>query len=276
MRGEWLLPLAARALADLGADGAPRSISWRVSPRRAPRTAPSLRPIPLSMDSPTNPATRAQRGAFEDWYRAELARGRGSSDAPALWDRQRLRARMPSGLAWEAAYAWMRWGESLLRADRADRRAAARALRGATERAVPLEAAPVIEQVEALARSARIDLSDPDTLDHAPRVVEPDAPGARGPRVPRSGPHVRRDRRGAVPQRQDGELAHLEHAPQDRRRQPTRSRCPGDEHPQPLRLNDAAPQWAQRRRHVVPPGSRARGLVSRHDASWLLSQARAA
>ncbi len=156
--GEWLLPLAARALADLGAA---ESEVDRLQSEFPPSTPDGAVPSPIPLDGfPDETRYKAQRAAFEDWYRAELARGRRSSGAPALWDTAAA-ALDAVGLPWEAAYAWMRWGESLLRADRVDRRAAARALRGAVERATPLEAAPVLDQAQALAREARIDLSTP-------------------------------------------------------------------------------------------------------------------
>jgi DNA-binding CsgD family transcriptional regulator len=156
--GEWLLPLAARALADLGADVGEVEALEREFP---PSTPDGSIPSPIPVDGvPDEPRYLAMRQAFEDWYRAELARGRHSDDAARLWE-QAATAMDAVGLPWEAAYAWMRWGESLLTAEHVDRRTAARVLRGAVERATPLEAAPVLERVEALARSARIDLSAP-------------------------------------------------------------------------------------------------------------------
>ncbi len=156
--GEWLLPLAARALADLGAGEDEVDQLEREFP---PSTPDGSAPSPIPVDGvPDEPRYLALRQALEDWYRAELARARRATDGHRLWERA-ASAFDEVGLPWEAAYAWMRWGESLLRADRVDRRAAARALRGAADRAVPLEAAPVLDRVEALARSARIDLTAP-------------------------------------------------------------------------------------------------------------------
>jgi len=155
---EWLLPLAARALADLGADaGEVDALEGEFPPSTPDGSIAS--PIPVD-GVPDEPRYLAMRQAFEDWYRAELARGRRSPAAPGLWE-QAASAMDGVGLPWEAAYAWMRWGEALLTGDKVDRKAAARALRGAVERATPLEAAPVLEKVEALARPARIDLSAP-------------------------------------------------------------------------------------------------------------------
>ena len=158
---EWLLPLAARAMADLGADEGQVEQLQREFP---PSTPDGRVPSPIPVDGvPDEPRYHAQRRAFEDWYRAELARGRRSRHAPGLWERAAT-ALDAVGLPWEAAYAWMRWGESLLRAEHVDRRAAARALRGALERATPLEAVPVLEQARALARSARIGLTTPEVV----------------------------------------------------------------------------------------------------------------
>lgn len=128
MRGEWLLPLAACALADLGATEAEvEQLEHEFPPAAPDGTIPS--PIPVSgvVDEPRH---RALRQAFEHRYVAELARARHSSEGPRCWERAAT-ALDAVGLPWEAAYAWMPWGEVLLRADRVDRRAAARALRGA-------------------------------------------------------------------------------------------------------------------------------------------------
>ena len=182
--GEWLLPLAARAVADLAEevpadDGDP---SLAADARRGlevehpPAAAELGRPSPIPRDgSLTHPRYRRQRVAFEAWYAAELARARAAPDAPQRW---RLAASTldEAGLPWEAAYAWTRLGEAHLRAVRPDRRAAAVALREAAARAGPLEAAPLLDRVEELARSARI------TVSPVVEPAEPDGPPHLTPR----------------------------------------------------------------------------------------------
>ncbi len=154
--GEWLLPLAARSLADLGAEEHEVLDLVREYPPSSPDGGVAS-PIPVD-GVPDEPRYRVQLDAFDAWYHAELSRARASPEAPALWERAAI-GLDAAALPWEAAYAWMRWGEALLRSDHVERRAAARALRGAAERATPLGARPVLERVEALARSARIDVS---------------------------------------------------------------------------------------------------------------------
>ena len=164
---EWVVPLAARALADLaesvrgdvvrGVEIAGRMDAFERSREMASSAGSADSPILLD-GTHTDSGYRAQVVAFEAWHAAELARGRRSSDAPARW-REAATALDGNSLPWEAAYAWMRLGEAHLLRDRPDRRAAAAALRGAVERATPLEARPVLIKVEALARSARIDVS---------------------------------------------------------------------------------------------------------------------
>jgi DNA-binding CsgD family transcriptional regulator len=165
--GEWLLPLAAAALADMK-ETSPQSnssgpnVEDLVSQLERDFPLPpvgSARSSPIPLDgSLSNPGYAREIRGFDAWYAAELARAKRSPDAADVWERAAVRLD-EAGLPWEAAYAWMRLGEARLLGERPDRKAAAAALRGAVERAAPLEARPVLEKVEALARSARIDVS---------------------------------------------------------------------------------------------------------------------
>ena len=165
--GEWLLPLAARALADLRerarADGSVGrqvvdqvlDLEWRFPPGPSDESGP----FAIMLDgSLSNPHYRSQVVALDAWYAAELARAKRSPDGADVWEGAAI-SLDESGLPWEAAYAWMRLGEAHLLGERPDRRAAAAALRGAVERATPLGAHPVLEKVAASARTARIDVS---------------------------------------------------------------------------------------------------------------------
>ena len=164
--GEWLLPIAARALADLaedlrasGRDLAPVEDARRLLEEDHPPTVDEpARSFAIPLDgSPSHPRYLAQLAGFEAWYAAELGRASAVDDAPRRW-RRAAGALDDAGLPWEAAYAWMRLGEAHLRSERPDRRAAAGALREAVARAEPLDAAPVLERAVTLAREARIDL----------------------------------------------------------------------------------------------------------------------
>jgi DNA-binding CsgD family transcriptional regulator len=164
---EWVVPLAARALAEMTdsvrgdaarhADMADRRDDFERSYPLASSDGACHSPI-LSDGMHTDSGYRTQLSAFEVWYAAELARAKRSPDAAEVWQRAST-CLDETGLPWEAAYAWMRLGEAHLLGDRPDRRAAAAALRTAVQRATALEARPVLEKVEALARSARIDVS---------------------------------------------------------------------------------------------------------------------
>ena len=158
-----LVPMAARALADMAGEGFGTLRERELAEELAAfeREYPSAHQDGSGTSAVEALAVGMSEGevtALEDWYAAELARARRATDGPALWERAAARldeARLP----WEAAYAWMRLGEAHLIGDPPDRRGAAAALRGAIQRATPLEARPVLEKVEALARSARIDVS---------------------------------------------------------------------------------------------------------------------
>jgi DNA-binding CsgD family transcriptional regulator len=173
-RCEWLLPLTARALADL-ADGArvdgadPRAVlteATEFAERYPPGSEDESGASPILLDAPRyDLAYVVQVRAFDAWYAAELARARRSPDAVVRWQRAADQLDR-GGLPWEAAYAWMRLAEARLLGSPMDRAPVVEALRGAAERARPLDARPVLEKVEALARSARIDVSVvPQTLE---------------------------------------------------------------------------------------------------------------
>jgi DNA-binding CsgD family transcriptional regulator len=103
---------------------------------------------------------------------AELARAEGRAD-PAAWEAV-VAAWDARGSAFRAAYARWRWAEALLGSDGA-RRAAADALRAGRETAERLGAKPLLGDIDALARRARLDLSAPDEPPAAARAELPEA-----------------------------------------------------------------------------------------------------
>jgi DNA-binding CsgD family transcriptional regulator len=102
----------------------------------------------------------AQVRAMQAWYEAEAQRGHEDPAAAAKWLRA-AQACADAELAWDEAYTHWRAAEALL-PDRSRRDQAATALRRAYDLAVDLQAAPLIAEVEALARSARVPLTAPE------------------------------------------------------------------------------------------------------------------
>ncbi|WP_299442087.1 LuxR family transcriptional regulator [uncultured Phycicoccus sp.] len=155
---EWLVPIAARGLADLvcGARDAgqdPGPYLRRIDELRArfPQVARDVGEI--------TEFYRSELDALDAWYAAEVARARLADDAPRCWCAA-VDLLAAAERPWEEAYASWRAGEALLRRGDADgRRQAAAVLRRGHGIAVRLEAAPTRGAIEALARSARISLA---------------------------------------------------------------------------------------------------------------------
>ena len=162
-------------------------------------------------------------------FEAESRRCRGEAGQAAAWQRLREQAGA-AGLVWEEALAAWRQGQALL-GDHATRGAAAEALRSAHATAVRLGARPLREEVESVARAARIPL---DAVGDRAASTAPSAaavgarasgeppvgpahrPGAGGARPRGGGAEQRGDRPRAVHQHQDRERPRLEHPPQER------------------------------------------------------------
>jgi DNA-binding CsgD family transcriptional regulator len=152
---ERLVPLAARACADeaqafrdRGEDPAPAVARLHDLGSRYPRV--------IAEDGP-GPMHRAQVGAMQSWYDAEVKRGQDDQAAAVAWQRA-AQACADGQLAWDEAYTWWRAAEALAK-DRTARDAAAASLRRAHELAVDLQAVPLLSEIEALAHSARISLA---------------------------------------------------------------------------------------------------------------------
>ena len=109
---------------------------------------------------------------MQAWYDAEVQRGQNDPAAATTWQ-QAAQACADAELAWDEAYAWWRAAEALAK-ERADRDTTATALRRAHELAVDLQAAPLLADVEALARSTRISLA---RIDESPPPEAEAIPG---------------------------------------------------------------------------------------------------
>ncbi len=111
---------------------------------------------PFTGTTGSAPLGRVDGARFE----AESRRCRGEAGQADAWRRLRERAGA-AGLAWEEALAAWRLGQALLTED-TRREAAAEALRAAHTTAVRLGARPLREEVESVARAARIPLDAVD------------------------------------------------------------------------------------------------------------------
>ncbi len=151
---EWLVPLAARALADqvqaARDDGLP--------------TAPLLADLgrlqlsfPAALREPGNntPLHLAQVAAFDALYQAELGRARGGAANAAQWT-DSADACGAASLRWEEAYSCWRAAESMLLHGHSGRQQAVPVLRRGLQLATELQATPLLDQLNALATGARI------------------------------------------------------------------------------------------------------------------------
>ncbi len=137
----------ARDLGDpAGSDAAVAALDALVARRAA------LPGTPFTDTMGSAPVGRVDGARFE----AESRRCRGEAGQADAWQRLREQAGA-AGLVWEEALAAWRQGQALL-SDHATRGAAAEALRSAHATAVRLGARPLREEVESVARAARIPL----------------------------------------------------------------------------------------------------------------------
>jgi len=151
---EWLVPLAARALADRAqavrdAGGSPTGELSRADELQAAHPA-VLRDFGFT----AFPSYEVPCRALDSLYAAELGRARAEPGQGELWGiaaDSLESARLP----WEAAYACKRGAEALLSHDR-DRVRGAALLRRGLSRAEALAAEPLIGDLHALALRARV------------------------------------------------------------------------------------------------------------------------
>ena len=154
--GEWLLPLAARALADLsevGAAAGSRDDGVDALVEEFPHILPDS-----GLDAP-------QMHAMQSWYDAEVARARRSEDGGRRWW-DVAEASEGARLPWVAVYAWWRAAEALLSQGPTQRRRGIDAWRRAEAMARDLDATPVLDEIVTLGRIARVerprDVAEPE------------------------------------------------------------------------------------------------------------------
>lgn len=149
---EWLVPLAARAIADLSepgrvaGEGQAESVDIDDLVREFPTVV-----VDFGEDLEGQPQLRA----MQDWYEAEVARARAGNDAGDLWWGV-ADSSVASEMPWVAAYAWWRAAESLLASGHAQRRRGIDAWRRAERLARELDARPILDEVSTLGRIARV------------------------------------------------------------------------------------------------------------------------
>ncbi|MDT5034459.1 MAG: hypothetical protein QOC94_4630 [Actinoplanes sp.] len=162
---EVLLPLAARALADLaqaardrGADPAPELLRLHELRERHPEIVTERSGKPEYV--------RRWMHAMQELADAETARGRRSPDETLRWHRTADACREAEVL-WDEAYCRWREAQAALR-DRSTRRQGTTALRRAYAIAVDLQARPLLADLDMLAKNAHIatgTIAGPETPD---------------------------------------------------------------------------------------------------------------
>ena len=155
---EWLMPLAARALADRAQ--AARDAGADAEEALEPLAALVARfPHAIVDEGMPSELMRRQFHALDAMYAAERARARLEGSEAELWTRA-VEACDGARLPWEEAYSSWRAAEALLERMR-DRQAGAELLRRGLALARSLEARPVEAQLRDLATRARIPIADP-------------------------------------------------------------------------------------------------------------------
>lgn len=151
---EWLVPLAARALADRAQAVRDAGGSPTVELSLADDLQAAHPGVLRDSGFTDAPAYERTCQALDSLYGAELSRTRAEPDEGELWciAAESLES---TGLPWEAAYACRRGAEALLSRDR-DRVRGAALLRRGLSRAQALAADPIIEELQALAHRARV------------------------------------------------------------------------------------------------------------------------
>ena len=155
---EWLMPLAARALADIVQRS--RDTGGDVEGSLAELDALVLR-FPHVIRDVGEPSEFVERqiAALEAMYAAEQARARGREDESSAWSAA-VEACAAAGLPWEEAYSRRRGAEALL-ARTHERREGAEMLRSGLALARGLGARPVEDELLDLARRARVPIEEP-------------------------------------------------------------------------------------------------------------------
>lgn len=156
---EYLLPLAARALAD----DAQACRDHRIDPSSAIRSLDELRrefPRVMTDNGGQSGAAafyRIQVEALQRLTEAETARGRRAPGESQLWG-QAVEAAHVANLRWHEAYCWWRKAQAGLQVH-ATRRAAVQALRTGHRLATDLAAAPLLAGLDTLAAGMHVDVT---------------------------------------------------------------------------------------------------------------------
>ena len=151
---ERLLPAAARAAADQAEAFRDRGQNPEPALNRLDHLRHAYPAVPT--DGNPRPSERAHASAMQALYLAEQSRGRREPAAATAWIHA-AQACAAAGLAWDETYARWRAAEACL-PRRSDRITAKTQLQRAYALAVDLHAAPLREQIEALAASSGIPL----------------------------------------------------------------------------------------------------------------------
>ncbi len=155
---EWLLPLAARAVADLAEQARDRGQTPQPHIEAVESLVKRFPDIVRDVGMPTEAENR-QVAALTALYNAEVARARRSPDAAAMWNAAAAlfnAAKLP----WEEAYSYQRCAEALLMDRVGTRSEAARAVRAGLFLARSLGAEPVMEALNILAVAAHIAIDE--------------------------------------------------------------------------------------------------------------------
>ena len=154
---EFLVPLAARALADQAEAARDGGMTDSAALTELRSLAERFPDIVTDPGQPT-PLMIIQRSAMSAWYTAEVGRARQSAGSGERWLKTAAIFEK-GGLPWLEVYAWRRAAEALLGGGRQTRAEGRRALLRGYELACELQAAAVQRELEALARSARVPLA---------------------------------------------------------------------------------------------------------------------
>ncbi|WP_136708907.1 LuxR family transcriptional regulator [Agromyces sp. H66] len=163
----WLLPLAARAIADRVQESRDHGADVAGLLRRL-RALLGEHLGDTRMAAPFMPAggagtSREEQHALTCLAIGERARAEADPLAPDRWA-EAVEAAHHAALAWEESYALLREAEAVLVHLPAERSRAANAVRRGLETAHALGAAPIVGELLAIARSARIPT---ETVEHA-------------------------------------------------------------------------------------------------------------
>jgi DNA-binding NarL/FixJ family response regulator len=175
---EWLLPLAARALADEAQSLRDEGCSPDPPLRQLDEVVDRFPHIIADLGGSTEFYTR-ELAALDALYAAEVARARAVPDAAQAW--ASAVALLEGVLPWEQAYACWRAGEAQLVSGSGRRDDAAVVLRRGLELAERLQALPVRAEIEELGRTARIPLT-PVAASSGSRPSGGGLPGSLTPR----------------------------------------------------------------------------------------------